>query len=182
MLPEKYINNYAKKSFMRSSSPLHEKRSSQDDVAQQVHLELVESLGPDYLQKIGDQLVRGAAFKDKESPEHKALVKAVSRVIGQRHWTLAKRRQRQLPRTLPLTDEIADPKDRDSSVLASELRDLAIDLSQGLGRFSDQEKQILALSMEGWTVREIDAKLGMDFRRVAESLRYIKKRLKTILS
>src|SRR5262249_35109515 len=141
---EKFINNYVNNLFKRSSCPPHEKRSFKDDVAQQVHLELVESLGPDYLQKIDDQ--HGA--------EHKALVMVARRVIGRCRGIQAQRRcrakkkeqadglERHLPRMQPLPDEFPDRKDKDRSILASDWTDLLIDLDQGVGGFSDREKQI----------------------------------------
>jgi len=133
-----------------------------EDVVQQVHLNLCESLGNGYLQQIaGAMSAEPSMFK--ETPEYAALAQAITRGIGQFRWTPNKRKQRGLPLEVPLPEGYEGLQHSESPLV-----EMTTDLLRLFNRWSPLERRVWQESVSGKTTRQLGKELNMDFRRVAE--------------
>jgi hypothetical protein len=133
-----------------------------EDVIQEIHINLLESLGAQFGPQLASAMSAGPAMF-KKTPEYAALTQAITRGIGRFRWTPNKRKQRGLPLegAFPEGYEGLQPSE-------SPLVDMIIDLVRLITRWSPLEQKVWHGRKSGKTIRQLEKELNLDFRRVAE--------------
>jgi hypothetical protein len=156
-----FVRNYATKAirreeFARGPLPDHA------DIVQQIYVEWRE--GVSARDDVHSRLL------DKDSPERSVFRGAVRRVLDRSRYDTAKQRRR---------GELNDQPDAPSKP-SRDWADVEIDLTQGVGRLTAREREILDLRRWGATFEEIGTKLGMSKQRVCEAYNELLDRLTAI--
>jgi DNA-directed RNA polymerase specialized sigma24 family protein len=156
-----FVRNYATKAirreeFARGPLPDHA------DIIQQIYVEWRE--GVSARDDVHSRLL------DKESPERSVFRGAVRRVLDRTRYDTVKQRRR-----AELDDQPEAP-----SKPSRDWADVEIDLTQGVGKLTAREREMLDLRRLGATFEEIGAKLGMSKQRVCEAYNELLDRLTAI--
>lgn len=122
-----------------------------EDVIQDVHVLLCESMGEDYLIQLG----RASGPDFKRTDEYIALRVATQLAIDRSRGTEDKRRQRRLPQMEALSGELVLSRDNREQI------DQALSFKQALDRLSPRERRVLILRREGYRNTEIARILGL---------------------
>ncbi len=135
-----------------------------DDIAQTVHVELADELGPNYGEVLRSHLLT-AADRGHWMPDAVRLV--VDRVLKRECW------QRTHHQVIPFLEASYEPKDARHA--ADTWR--ADDIRDALRQLPDENWTVIDLKHQGYTGREIATMLGISPQRVSElfqeSIRHI---------
>jgi hypothetical protein len=153
-----FLRNYATKAIRREEfarGPLRDHA----DIIQQIYVEWREGVST------SDDV--HARLLNRDSAERSAFRGAVRRVLDRSRYDEIKQR-----RNVDVSDHDEPDAARDR-----EWVDLEIDFTQGVGRLTDREREILDLRRTGLTFEEIGAKLDMPKQRVFEAYTELMDRL-----